>query len=130
MRAELLREGVLAISGNRWSDGYAWCELRPAGDGGRHTLNLRLIWASECRKGYGTALLDKLTRAADRCGTRLYLEVQPFIKGKSSDFDFSQVRQDGMLKPELCAWYEKHGFRRLDDCHMARDPAPRPGVLE
>jgi hypothetical protein len=53
MREELLREGVLAISGNRWSDGYAWFELRPPSDGGRDTLNLRMIWASECRKGYG-----------------------------------------------------------------------------
>ena len=60
LRKELVEEGILTLDGVRWSDGYAWCELQEAIGTGRRAVNIRYLWASECSRGHGTALLKKI----------------------------------------------------------------------
>jgi len=120
-RDELSNEGVLSLDGFRWSDGFAWCELRPLDQGDPAGVNIRYLWASDCRKGYGTALLAKIIRAADRLGRKLYLEVEPFDKqadGRGLCFD--RPRPGGMDRDQLVAWYAKHGFTPLRGKLMVR----------
>jgi hypothetical protein len=122
----LLREGVITIDGFRWSDGYAWCELRPTYDNGRNSASLRYIWASECRKGHGTALLKKLLRAADKAKKTLWLEVAPFMKAvEGAGLCHDTVREGGMTRLQLSAWYESHGFEQADGKIMVRRPIRR-----
>lgn len=121
LRQELLNEGVLTLDGIRFSDGYAWCELRATNDLAADASLIRLIWASECRKGYGTILLEKIIRAADRVGKSLYLEVKPFDKkADGTGFDFDTLRDGAMTKDQLKAWYHRHGFESLEGDMMVR----------
>ena len=121
LRDALLNEGVITLDGLRWSDGFAWCELRPTYMENDNSCSLRYLWARECCKGYGTALLTKIIRAADRLGKSLYLEVEPF--GKRQDgggLCFKRPRPGGMSREQLTAWYQSHGFRRLEGSVMVR----------
>ena len=121
LRDALLDEGVITLDGLRWSDGFAWCELRPTYIAGDNSCNIRYLWASECRKGYGTALLTKVIRVADRLGKSLLLEVEPFRKRQDGGgLCFKQSRPGGMSREQLMAWYQSHGFQPLEGNVMVR----------
>ena len=121
VRSELLQQGVLTMDGLRWSDGYAWCELRPTYDLSSGSVNIRYLWSSQCRRGYATALLGKIIQAADKLGRALYLEVQPFRKSEcGTGWCFEEPRHGGMPEPQLVAWYQQHGFERVDGKVMMR----------
>lgn len=124
LRKELTGEGVLTLDGVRFSDGYAWCELQEAAGPGPKAINIRYLWASQCGKGQGTTLLRKIVRVADRLGAMLYLEVAPFWKKRTgSGWCFQSIREGGLDKAQLQAWYEKHGFVKLNDMAMIRKAA-------
>ena len=119
-----MSEGVLTLDGIRWSDGFAWCELQEATGPGPRAINIRYLWAPECGRGHGTTLLKKIVRVADRLGAMLYLEVSPFWKKKTgSGWCFESIREGGLDKAQLRAWYEKHGFIEVDDLVMIREAA-------
>ena len=125
LRSALLNEGVLTLDGMRFSDGYAWCELRPTYDLGSNDCCVRYLWATECGKGYGTALLKKLTTAADRSSRSLLLEVQPFWKqANGHGWCFERIRQGGLTQSQLEAWYQKHGFEKRGEKLMIRNARP------
>ncbi|OHB71035.1 MAG: hypothetical protein A2V70_15125 [Planctomycetes bacterium RBG_13_63_9] len=124
VKKELLSEGVYTLDGVRWSDGHAWCELRPSYNPRSTAVSIRYLWASECRKGYGTALLGKVVRVADRLGRALYLEVEPFRKqAQGNSFCFEGLRPGGMSRDQLEAWYQRYGFERLKGNMMVRRAA-------
>jgi hypothetical protein len=124
LRAELLSEGVLTLDGVRWSDGYAWCELQEVEVRGKPVINIRYLWASQCGRGHGTTLLKKIIRVADRMQARLYLEVTPFWKKKTGKgWCFESIREGGLDKAQLEAWYASHGFCKVGDKVMIRDAA-------
>ncbi len=124
-RNALLNEGVITLDGLRWSDGFAWCELRPTYVADDNACNIRYLWASECGKGYGTALLTKVIRAADRLGKVLYLETEPFRKRKNGGgLCFEKPRSGGMTRDQLTAWYQSHGFQQLEGNVMVRNGTP------
>lgn len=125
LRSALLDEGVLTLDGVRWSDGFAWCELRPTYDLTSPSCCVRYLWSSECGKGYGTALLKKLTRAADNATRALFLEVQPFWKrADGHGWCFETIRQGGLTHQQLEAWYGRHGFEKLEGKTMVRNARP------
>jgi len=128
LRNALLDEGVITLDGLRWSDGFAWCELRPTYMVGENSCNIRYLWSSECRRGYGTSLLTKVIRVADGLGKSLYLEAEPFRKrenGKGLCFD--GLRPGGMTRDQLTRWYRSHGFEHLEGNVMLRKgPSERP----
>ena len=121
LRTALLDEGVITLDGLRWSDGFAWCELRATYMADEDSCCIRYLWSSECRKGYGSSLLRKVIRAADCLGKSLYLEAEPFRKpdsGKGLCFD--GPRPGGMSRDQLTRWYRSHGFERLEGNVMVR----------
>lgn len=126
-RQELLSEGVLTLDGLRWSDGMGWCELQTVRTNGRDMVNIRYLWASQCGKGHGTALLQKILRVADRLGTTLYLEATPFWrKNKGNAWCFETIREGGLNKAQLQAWYAKHGFKAEGKDVMIRKAIAAP----
>lgn len=124
LRTEMLNEGALTLDGVRWSDGFAWCELQEASGPGPRAISIRYIWASQCGCGYGTTLLKKIIHVADKLGAMLYLEVSPFWKKKTgSGWCFESIREGGLDKAQLWAWYEAHGFVKVDNLVMTRAAA-------
>lgn len=58
----------------------------------------------------GSQLLKKITNDADGCGAILVVHPSP-----SGGLDFTQ----------LCAWYERNGFKTNPDRTMTRQPTPK-----
>ena len=101
------------------------CELRPTYDLGSNDCCVRYLWATECGKGFGTALLRKLTKAADRSSRSLLLEVQPFWKkADGHGWCFDRIREGGLSQGQLEAWYQRHGFEKLGGKLMVRNARP------
>jgi len=121
LRTALLDEGVITLDGLRWSDGFAWCELRPTYVEDEDSCNIRYLWSNQCGKGYGGSLLKKVIRAADQLGKTLYLEAEPFRKQQDGKgLCFEGLRPGGMSQDRLARWYRSHGFKHLEGNVMVR----------
>ncbi len=121
LRKELVEEGILTMDGVRFTDGFAWCELQGGLASAHNAINIRYLWASQCGRGHGTALLKKIIRVADRFGASLYLEVAPFWKKKTGKgWCFESIREGGLDKTQLYAWYGRNGFEKYNEKMMVR----------